>query len=308
MKPPMASTSPPRALPDLSRSASPGMAQALDWVGMRNIRLPLQLDDPLCPSAVPSGVDMLINLPCAGIRGIHMSRLYTLLMRVAKAPLSPAGLIALLQQAIAGHAESRSDAGRFVWHGEIVRPTGALVTPDLEGWMSHAVKLEAELSTASAAIWLTLEATYASTCPCSASLARQLIQEQFEREHAGQGAIDLQRASDWIGRNASFATPHSQRSLAQLRVRVDPSARWDLGGLIGAAHDALGTFSQGPVKRADEQAFAQRNGHNLMFVEDAARRLLSALSARYAEGVIEVTHLESLHPHDAHAAVRWGAA
>ncbi len=55
---------------------------------------------------------------------------------------------------------------------------------------------------------------------------------------------------------------------------------------------------QTAVKRADEQAFAALNGQNLMFVEDAARRIEAALVG-YQNPGIQVRHLESLHPHDA---------
>ena len=63
---------------------------------------------------------------------------------------------------------------------------------------------------------------------------------------------------------------------------------------------ALATPVQTAVKRADEQAFAALNGANLMFVEDAARRLGAALSAAGAQhAAVHVRHIESLHPHDA---------
>ena len=52
------------------------------------------------------------------------------------------------------------------------------------------------------------------------------------------------------------------------------------------------------MKRADEQAFAALNGQNLMFVEDAARRIEAALG-EYPRPSVHVRHLESLHPHDA---------
>jgi len=55
---------------------------------------------------------------------------------------------------------------------------------------------------------------------------------------------------------------------------------------------------QTAVKRADEQAFAALNGQNLMFVEDAARRIEAALG-EYTRPSVHVRHLESLHPHDA---------
>ena len=59
------------------------------------------------------------------------------------------------------------------------------------------------------------------------------------------------------------------------------------------------------VKREDEQEFALRNGQNLMFCEDAARRIARALNQAPAvvDYVAEVSHLESLHPHDAVALV-----
>ncbi len=77
--------------------------------------------------------------------------------------------------------------------------------------------------------------------------------------------------------------------------------------LIDHAEAALGTAVQTAVKRADEQAFALANGQNLMFCEDAARRLHRALMQR--EELIgfdvRVVHAESLHAHDAVAVSRW---
>ena len=71
--------------------------------------------------------------------------------------------------------------------------------------------------------------------------------------------------------------------------------------IIDEAERALGTAVQTAVKRADEQAFALANGQNLMFCEDAARRLNVALKT--APGVkgfkLKVVHAESLHSHDA---------
>ena len=75
--------------------------------------------------------------------------------------------------------------------------------------------------------------------------------------------------------------------------------------LMGKA--ALGTAVQTAVKRPDEQAFALANGQNLMFCEDAARRLNLALQR--TPGIkqlhIRVIHAESLHAHDAVAESSW---
>ena len=66
--------------------------------------------------------------------------------------------------------------------------------------------------------------------------------------------------------------------------------------------DALQTPVQTAVKREDEQEFARLNGHNLMFCEDAARRVQNALNnneAFYNDFWVRIEHLESLHAHDA---------
>ncbi|CAH2810686.1 MAG: GTP cyclohydrolase I (EC type 2 [uncultured Caballeronia sp.] len=51
--------------------------------------------------------------------------------------------------------------------------------------------------------------------------------------------------------------------------------------LIDRIEQALGTPVQTAVKRADEQAFVALNGQNLMFVEDAARRVQGVLAEHY---------------------------
>jgi len=89
--------------------------------------------------------------------------------------------------------------------------------------------------------------------------------------------------------------------VARLRVRLADNASFNLIQLIDQAEQALGTPVQTAVKREDEQAFARANGANLMFCEDAARRLQKALDAdaSLSDFHIRVEHQESLHPHDA---------
>ena len=68
---------------------------------------------------------------------------------------------------------------------------------------------------------------------------------------------------------------------------------------------APGPPVQTAVKREDEQAFARLNAANLMFCEDAARRVAAALAddARIERFEADVAHFESLHAHDAVARV-----
>jgi GTP cyclohydrolase I len=153
-----------------------------------------------------------------------------------------------------------------------------------------------------------VQVAYSSTCPCSAALARQLIQQQFMHDFADQ-PISHEQVLAWLGSpHGIVATPHSQRSYATLQVRLHAdSTALPLVELIDAAEQALGTAVQTAVKRADEQAFALANGQNLMFCEDAARRLHSALREQPAFSAfhLRVVHAESLHAHDAVAVSSW---
>ena len=78
----------------------------------------------------------------------------------------------------------------------------------------------------------------------------------------------------------------------------DDGATLGLIDLIDRIEHALGTPVQTAVKRADEQAFAVLNGGNLMFVEDAARRVQPRWTATMQPARARAPS-ESLHPHDA---------
>ena len=63
------------------------------------------------------------------------------------------------------------------------------------------------------------------------------------------------------------------------------------------------------VKREDEQAFAELNAANPIFVEDAARLFCEGLRGdpRIGDFRVLASHLESLHSHDAVAVLTEGA-
>ncbi len=152
---------------------------------------------------------------------------------------------------------------------------------------------------------------YSSTCPASAALSRQLIQEQFARDFADGAALDRQAMLAWLGTPAGIvATPHSQRSSVTLRVKLAAGFDFPITELIDRVEHALQTPVQTAVKREDEQAFALANGQNLMFCEDAARRIARTLDAdeRIADFRLRAAHYESLHPHDAVAYASKGVA
>ena len=124
-----------------------------------------------------------------------------------------------------------------------------------------------------------LDYVYSSTCPCSLELS----------EHARQ-------------MRGQLATPHSQRSVARISVVLDPDAPtlW-FEDLIELCRAAVPTETQVMVKREDEQAFAELNAANPIFVEDAARSFCEQLQndARIGDFRVVASHQESLHSHDA---------
>jgi len=71
--------------------------------------------------------------------------------------------------------------------------------------------------------------------------------------------------------------------------------------LVELCNRAIPTETQVMVKREDEQAFAEMNGSNPIFVEDAVRLLCERLDgeARVGDFRIVASHQESLHSHDA---------
>lgn len=278
-------------LPDIALQAAP-LTGALAWVGMSDIELPVQLDG----IRTSARADAFVDLARSDARGIHMSRLYLHLdQRLGDRSLSPAMLRETLDEFLASHRDLSTRARlalRLPW----LTRRRALVS-DKSGWRSYPVELIATLGT-SFALELRTSIAYSSTCPCSAALARQLIQQQFDVDFDAQLTHDEVR--DWLGGSGIVATPHSQRSTLDVRIALDGESL-PLADLIDALERALATPVQTAVKREDEQAFARLNGGNLMFCEDAARRAHAALSALpFARDFwLRASHHESLHPHDA---------
>ncbi|PTT32719.1 GTP cyclohydrolase FolE2 [Pseudomonas sp. HMWF021] len=288
-------------LPDIANQAA-HQALPLDWVGMCGIALPIVLEGQRLNAKADAGV----SLEDDDARGIHMSRLYLALAGLEQRDLTPFVLRQVLEEFLASH-EGLSNSAYLTIHSEMLLKRPALVSP-LAGWKSYPVSISASLKNKMFHVELKIDVPYSSTCPCSAALARQLIQQQFITDFANK-ALQHAEILTWLGSSQGIvATPHSQRSTARLRMHLDEFIdELPLSVIINDAEAALGTAVQTAVKRADEQAFALANGQNLMFCEDAARRLNLAL--RRSPGVsgfhIRVIHAESLHAHDAVAESHW---
>jgi GTP cyclohydrolase I len=164
------------------------------------------------------------------------------------------------------------------------------------------VTLTGRLNKGKLDIELSVDVRYSSTCPCSAALARQLIQKAFKEKFVDQ-QTDLESIHEWLGTTEGIvATPHSQRSVAEIKVKLNQASKeFPITDIVNLVENALKTPVQAAVKREDEQEFARLNGQNLMFCEDAARRLQHAfnLTESFDDFWLKINHLESLHAHDA---------
>ncbi len=293
-------------LPDVAGQAVP-LARALEWVGMEGIALPVRISDGAGGFLqVPASVDLSVNLVNPQARGIHMSRLYRHLQEgLAREVITPAGLRHLLQDSVTSQAGLATQA-RLTLRYQALLQRRALES-DNSGWKSYPVQIEATLRDGHLQLALGFSLEYSSTCPASAALSRQLNAERFSHDFDAVAPLSSQAVHDWLqSERGMAATPHAQRSRAQ--VRVELRTRFDelpLLPLIDALEKVLATPVQTAVKRVDEQAFARLNADNLMFCEDAARRVASVLAAdaRVESYQASVSHYESLHPHDAVARV-----
>jgi GTP cyclohydrolase I len=156
------------------------------------------------------------------------------------------------------------------------------------GYIFYDCVLEAELHGSDYKFMLTVDYYYSSTCPCSFHLAQDAT---MKRGQAANG--------------------HSQKSIAKITVQFDPNNVVYIEDIVELAREQIPTEVVVICKRRDEQAFAELNGSNLLFTEDASRLLYEGLDELFDSGKISdfsivTEHLESLHPWSATAVVSKG--
>ena len=266
------------SLPDLQNgpeSLIRGTKKQLQHVGISNFRLPIRFKTrDLGDLTLEASVTGTVSLE-ADKKGINMSRIMRSFYKHAESSFSFNVIEAALDDYISdlnSHDARIQLRFRFPTKVESLRS-------GLEGYQYYDIALEVIDHSGTRKKIMHLDYVYSSTCPCSLELA----------EHA--------RAT-----RGQLATPHSQRSVARISVELEENARclW-FEDLIEACRRAVPTETQVMVKREDEQAFAELNAANPIFVEDAARLFCEQLQADVRIGDFRViaSHQESLHSHDA---------
>jgi GTP cyclohydrolase I len=267
-------------MPDIANHTTAQTEGTLDWVGMSNIEMPIMVASKgESERMVSAHIDAFVNLKEAQAKGIHMSRLYLLIDDLSTSNvLNYQSLVSVLDGFISSHQEL-SDQAKVQFSFDYHLRRKSLISGK-EGWKAYPVVLTGLLNKGHLTIELTIDVPYSSTCPCSAALARQLIQKAFQEKFSQQSELALTDIHDWLGTTEGIvATPHSQRSVAEVKVKLNSSVNdFPITELVDLIEDSLKTPVQAAVKREDEQEFARLNGQNLMFCEDAARRLQHSMN------------------------------
>lgn len=157
-----------------------------------------------------------------------------------------------------------------------------------EGYIYYNCVLEGSKHKDQYKFYLTVDYVYSSTCPCSFELSQDATRNR-----------------------GKAANGHSQRSIAKITVEFDPKNPIYIEDIVEMARKQVPTEVVIICKRRDEQAFAELNGSNLLFTEDAVRLLYQGLDDLYDKNQIfdfsvVTDHLESLHPWSATAIITKG--
>ncbi|MFC3615240.1 GTP cyclohydrolase FolE2 [Lutimaribacter marinistellae] len=266
------------SLPDLQNgpeSLIRGARQQIQHVGISNFRLPIRFHRK-------GGSDLALETSVTGTvsldadkKGINMSRIMRSFYRHAESVFS----FEVIEAALDDYkTDLESFDARIQMRFSYPVKVKSLRS-GLEGYQYYDIALELVEQDGVRQKIMHLDYVYSSTCPCSLELS------EHARRERGQ-----------------LATPHSQRSVARISVVLDCDANclW-FEDLIELCRRAVPTETQVMVKREDEQAFAELNAANPIFVEDAARLFCAELQADHRVGDFRViaSHQESLHSHDA---------
>jgi GTP cyclohydrolase I len=258
-------------LPDVQAEA-PAVPLLLDEAGISDLRYPItvHLADGTSQATVASA--SIAASVAADVRGVHMSRFVELLHhwrnRIGVATLSP--LLDDLGQRLSAQGVAASfDFPLFLERTGPVSGGGAFVAYDCS--------LHGRTGRRSTTGTLTTRVPVTSLCPCS-------------REISDYGA-------------------HNQRGFVEISANFDHATAEvvDFTDLIGIAEQAASAPVYSLLKRTDERFVTMQAYENPAFVEDITRAVAAALQqdTRINAGRVHVVNEESIHNHNAYAAITW---
>jgi GTP cyclohydrolase I len=265
------------SLPDLQNGPATsikGVNKQIQHVGVSNFKLPIRYksrdgSELLIETSVTGSVSLDANK-----KGINMSRIMRSFYKHADSQFN----FNVIQAALDDYKSDLDSLDARILMKFSFPIKKKSLRSNLEGFQYYNIALELVDNDRVRSKIIHVDYVYSSTCPCSLELS----------EHARTERSQL-------------ATPHSQRSIARISALINPKKLIWIEDIIELCREAVPTETQVMVKREDEQAFAELNAANPIFVEDAARLFCKQLenNSSITDFRIVVCHQESLHSHDA---------
>ena len=272
------------SMPDLQNADFVGIP--IDFVGIQGMHLPLKIREQNGDiQEVMAEVTGTVSLDASN-RGINMSRILRSLYK-SKDDIFD---INKIEEVLRNYQKDLKTFDAHIlmnfkyriWQYSL-RSMDEIGNPE-GGWQYYNITFDCNLDVSGEfkkVMWV--DFIYSSACPCSTELSH----------HAA------------LSRSV-FGIPHSQRSVA--RIGLDLNELVWIEDVVDACREALLTETLVFCKREDEQAFAELNGSQPKFVEDAIRLLADKVNE--INGVTDYkiicSHQESLHNHNAVAVITKG--
>jgi GTP cyclohydrolase IB len=254
----------PTFLPDV-QGAGDARNVAIQRVGVKSIRHPMQIASPAGPQPSVALVDMYVALP-AHQKGTHMSR-FVEVLQSHRAPLGVQSIRELLRAMLA-----RLEANE----GEIVVRFPYFITKHAPvsgaaSLLDYEVMLRVESKDGKVRTLQEVVVPVTSLCPCSKKIA-------------DYGA-------------------HNQRSAVTIAVEVQDDL--PIEQQVRFAEDAAPSELWALLKRPDEKYVTERAYDNPKFVEDIVRDIALALNRddRVLAYSVATENFESIHNHSAYALI-----
>ena len=254
----------PLYLPDVQGSTDVRNV-AIQRVGVRSMRHPMQVSSPAGPQPTVAMVDMYVALP-ADQKGTHMSRFIEVLQN-HRAPLSVQSLRELLRTMLARLEATEGEVNiRFPYFITKHAPVSGVAS-----MLDYEVTLRAQAKDGRVKTVQEVVVPVTSLCPCSKKIA-------------DYGA-------------------HNQRSAITIAVELQDDL--PIERQVRFAEEAASSEMWPLLKRPDEKYVTERAYDNPKFVEDMVRDIALALNReeRIVAYSVATENFESIHNHSAYALI-----
>lgn len=272
------------SMPDLQNADFVGIP--IDFVGIHNFHMPIRIKEKSGDTQeVMANITGTVSLDASN-RGINMSRIIRSFYK-SKDDIFD---INKLEEVLRNYQKDLKTFDAHIlmnfkyriWQDSL-RSRKDDGTPE-GGWQYYNVTFDCNLDhSGEFKKIMQFDYVYSSACPCSTELSH----------HAA------------LNRGV-YGIPHSQRSLARISIEFNEMI-W-IEDILNLCKTAMPTETLVFCKREDEQSFAELNGSQTKFVEDAVRYLADSFNndCKISDYKIICSHFESLHSHDAIAVITKG--